>query len=236
MDKDKFENYIALYKKLIVYAKDVLKECGWIEKFEYKIREPTNDEFLPFIHQAKTIVAESLGNDSPFYAYIVNNSSITYPGRMFGYIYKKNLIPAYNTFKKMAIFQTEGKSKTIIPQKLFTIDTFKDLKWQSITIKFIDGINVLISSGDLKYKANYKDMGFEDSRKLKPNTQWEFLKILARNNGSISWDNKEANPIIKKHKQLLSKKLQIFFQINEPPFYPYQKEKAYRIKINLIPD
>ena len=53
-------------------------------------------------------------------------------------------------------------------------------EFENITIKFIDGINVLISSGEIKQKFNYKDMGFEDSRKLKPNTQWEFLKILAK--------------------------------------------------------
>lgn len=39
---------------------------------------------------------------------------------------------------------------------------------------------------------------------------------------------------VKKTKQLLSATLKAFFQIKDDPFFPYHKEKAYKIKIHLI--
>ena len=38
----------------------------------------------------------------------------------------------------------------------------------------------------------------------------------------------------KKTKQLLAKTLKTYFRINEDPFFPYKKVKAYKIKIKLI--
>ena len=32
MDKSEFENYVDAYRKLIAYAKNTLKECGWDEE------------------------------------------------------------------------------------------------------------------------------------------------------------------------------------------------------------
>lgn len=112
----------------------------------------------------------------------------------------------------------------------------KDFKWESITIKFIDGHNVQIVAGDNIYKAMYKEMGFEDSRKVNPDQQWIFLRYLSKNRGSISWDDKMANDKLKKKKQLLSKTLRDYFGIKEDPFYSYRKEKSYKIKINLVPE
>jgi hypothetical protein len=59
--------------------------------------------------------------------------------------------------------------------------------WDEITIKFNDGHNVTIKYEDKTFRRDYKDMGFEDSRARKPNKQWEFLYLLAENNGEISW-------------------------------------------------
>jgi hypothetical protein len=59
-----------------------------------------------------------------------------------------------------------------------------------------------------------------------------------------SGDNDEAenkgfsyvkNPdSVKKTKEMLTKGLKAFFQIQDDPFYPYHKEKAYKIKIHLL--
>lgn len=132
-------------------------------------------------------------------------------------------------------------------------------KWQDITIKFIDehNVNIKIRKKIIK-KCDYKEMGFEDKRKRLPNKQWYFLQYLAKNNGICSWDSSSAkpnkddvrvkelfggngynykkSPDKKKHiKSKLAKQLKTFFDISEDPFYDYWKEKAYRIKINLIP-
>ncbi len=112
----------------------------------------------------------------------------------------------------------------------------KNAAWNTITIKFKDGHNVQIVVDEYIYSANYTEMGFEDSRQLKPNLQWKLLKALSENNGGVSWDEPHANTQIKKQKQLLASKLKQYFGIDEDPFYPYKREKGYIIKINLIPE
>ena len=118
-------------------------------------------------------------------------------------------------------------------------------KWQDITIRFIDnGDNVEISIKKDSRMANFQEMGFEDTRKRRPNAQWQFLRLLAdlKFQGVLSWDKLNAKGItspkeqvsFKKKKQLLAQTLKDYFQIREDPFYSYKKEKAYRIKINLI--
>ncbi|MCL4386309.1 MAG: hypothetical protein M1479_07060 [Actinobacteria bacterium] len=79
-------------------------------------------------------------------------------------------------------------------------------------------------------------MGFHDSRTLKPNAQWIFLKLLAKRNGKINWSDSEATANLKKTKQRTSDSLKEFFQIKQDPFYLYKKEKEYRIKISLLPE
>jgi len=111
-----------------------------------------------------------------------------------------------------------------------------NLSWADIVIKFKDGHNVQIIAGEEIYTANYKEMGFEDSRKLKPNEQWIFLKLLSKSNGRVSWNDNLANTLIKKKKQLLADNLKKYFSINTDPFYPYKKEKAYQLKLNISPE
>jgi len=109
-------------------------------------------------------------------------------------------------------------------------------QWENITIKFRDRHNVQIVAGENVDTLSYKEMGFEDSRQLKPNHQWILLEQLSKLNGRISWDDNNANTLIKKKKQLLANTLKQYFDISEDPFRPYRKEKAYQIRINLIPE
>lgn len=133
-------------------------------------------------------------------------------------------------------------------------------KWQDITIEFTDEHNVKIKvKGKFWKKCDYKEMGFEDKRKGRPNKQWGFLREdLSKNGGVCSWNSSPAepnkddvamrehfggdgynykkSPNKKKHiKSKLAKQLKTFFDISEDPFRDYRKEKAYIIKIELIP-
>lgn len=123
-------------------------------------------------------------------------------------------------------------------QKKDASKPFQHLKWDALTIQFLDGHNVKIFGKDTKtpVPADYKEMGFEDARSRKPNKQWELLRLLAENDGELSWNKAEAKGDIKKKKQLLSKTLQNHFGIKGDPFYPYKENSSYRIKINLTPE
>jgi len=111
-----------------------------------------------------------------------------------------------------------------------------NISWNDIVIKFLDGHNVQIVINEYVYTANYKEMGFEDSRQLRPNSQWALLKILSRENGGLSWKESSANNKVKKQKQLLSTKLREYFNISNDPFHKYNKKLGYQIKITLVPE
>lgn len=132
---------------------------------------------------------------------------------------------------KQSILKTSKKEDSI--NRIPKID---GLKWDEITIKFIDGYNVKIKVRDNVYNKDYKEMGFDDSKTKKPNTQWELLKILSKTRGSITWKDSEATRKNKKKKQLLSEGLKNYFQINDDPFNKYKKISGYEIKIELLPD
>jgi len=117
-----------------------------------------------------------------------------------------------------------------------------DLKWKEISIQFLNEHEVIIKAKNETLQTTYEAMGFQDEKKKLPNKQWQFLRLLAVKKGEVSWDNnynlslKQINSI-KKQKQLLSEALKAYFQIHEDePFHDYKIEKAYRIKLIIIPE
>jgi hypothetical protein len=92
------------------------------------------------------------------------------------------------------------------------------LRWQEITIKFVDPESVRIAAREQKAVFSFRDLLCEDSRKRQPDSQWKLLKWLADNHGELSWEDTEASDDIKTRKYLLSKSLKKFFNIIEDPF------------------
>ena len=131
-----------------------------------------------------------------------------------------------------------GRFATPLPQnkEIYPIKLPPNTKWEDITIEFLDGHNANIKAKDLNANVYYKEMGFEDKKKRLPNKQWELLELLSLHKGELTWNNPDAKVLIKKKKQLLAQTLKAYFQINEDPFLPYRQEKAYKIRINLIPE
>lgn len=116
-----------------------------------------------------------------------------------------------------------------------------NLLWEEISIQFLNEHEVIIKARKETLQTTYEAMGFQDEKKKLPNKQWTFLNLLAIKNGEVSWENNqdlspEQKGSIKKQKQLLTEALKAYFQIKDEPFLDYKKEKAYKIKINLIPE
>jgi len=138
--------------------------------------------------------------------------------------------------KSKLIFQKSKKIKINRPK-------FPDnLRWEQISIRFLNSEEVQITAGGLIYSSNAELMGFQDEKTKKPNMQWILLKLLSKKSGYLNWKNnydlniKEINRI-KKQKQGLSEKLAEYFDISkESPFFDYKKEGGYKIKIQLMPE
>lgn len=140
--------------------------------------------------------------------------------------------------------------KTFFPsQKRITpLELPPGTKWEHIVMQFIDNDKIRITApNNIKYVTNYREMGFEDKRRLFPDTQWKFLHLLAIH-GNLSWENlaemthvkniKEINKLVdqaKKKKQKIKERFIRFFQINEDPFYLYSKSDGYHPKFKILP-
>lgn len=109
--------------------------------------------------------------------------------------------------------------------------------WENVQARFVDPHTLFIEIPKHKVKitVDYKDMGMWDMRSGLPNAQWTVLRGIAQY-GGITWKTPVANLGVKKQKQLLSTALKRYFNFEDDPFMVYRKEKAYRLKMVLIPD
>lgn len=142
--------------------------------------------------------------------------------------------------------ESRNTSKTntnnIIPIKLPP-----NTKWKDITIQFLDYDKVKITApNNIKKRVNYQRMGFEDQKSKKPNKQWQFLYKLAPFRGDLTWTiasyrkrvdtHPLSTPLARKWKQRLANSLKKYFKIDEDPFHPYNKYRAYKLKFTLLPE
>jgi len=140
-----------------------------------------------------------------------------------------------------------NQNKKVILQKtkkkqLQLQDLPSNLKWEEITIRFLNNNEAQITARELVYQVSYELMGFQDEKSKKPNFQWNLLKLLSLKNGYLNWDNNreldiKARDRIKKQKQELLERLKVYFHTVEgDPFFNYREESGYKIKIQLIPE
>jgi hypothetical protein len=110
-------------------------------------------------------------------------------------------------------------------------------QWHQITMKFLNDEIVFIIVREFKRQANYVEMGFADKRGKKhlPNKQWELLRLFAKKSDVMNLTDKEFDFANKKRKQMLAETLQAYFGLEDDPFYPYENEDAYRIRMTLYP-
>lgn len=137
------------------------------------------------------------------------------------------------------------QEKVILPkgkkQKIQLRKFPDDTKWEDITLQFLNGDEAIVKVKDMTYETNFEAMGFKDQKTNRPYKQWELLKAFSICGGEISWKtnsklSKNQIDNLKQQKHKLATSLKDYFQIEEDPFYDYKREKAYRIKIRLIPE
>ena len=113
----------------------------------------------------------------------------------------------------------------------------KASSWDEVQITFVSNESIRIQAGDLDKPFSYAELGFKDGRKVDtPDTRWRTLQKLAQH-GEISWktdtDQKIRN-IAQKAIQDIRKKLKEITGLEDDPFEPYRKVKAYRPKFKLV--
>lgn len=108
--------------------------------------------------------------------------------------------------------------------------------WESLEIQFIDGHFVKVSYVGMKSKKfDFKDMGFINTKTMKPDFKWELLLAIAENGGALTnakWDRKFARNV----KYELNRGLKKFFNMSSSPIPHYTKKHGYRVLFTLRSD
>ena len=234
--------HLTLDKKKIVdngiLISDFLKIVELLKSDFYMVLPKNNDYFNK--KEMKEIEEEL------FIILPIEDWNVVLQKSCFEYPYEenfKNFTEALKEIKEEKINKKEnGKRGKKFPHKLP-----RGTIWENIIIQFIDEENISISVKGFKHQTNYKEILLVGKGKNpKPSEVWNFLKLLAINNGEVSWRHTKNLPLktkntIKKHKESLSEFLQSYFEINLDPFFPYQSyppykhEKSYKIRVKLIP-
>ena len=238
-----------LYKKTVKNVNDLL-ENNLIPYLKAIYKKPAHDLFYALKELGNSAPREQ-NNQLQFYYYTIQDFIEIYKKDINEKQPEKSLVDIEKYIKNLqekienTPVEIKGLEKEITlkrGKKTKILTNFpKDTKWSDIIIKFLNNEEVIITAKELRKQTNYEEMGFEDEKKKSPNKQWDFLKLLAIKNHTISWENNYDLSIkniwrAKKQKQLLAESLKAYFQINDDPFFDYKKEKAYKIKINLIPE
>lgn len=108
--------------------------------------------------------------------------------------------------------------------------------WESLEIQFIDGHFVKVSYVGMKSKKfDYKDMGFINTKNMKPDFKWELLRAIADNGGALTnskWDRRFGKNV----KYELNEGLKRFFNMTSNPIPHYTKKRGYRPLFTLRSD
>ena len=114
-------------------------------------------------------------------------------------------------------------------------------RWENITMKFVDGQEVIITDRGKPRGTNFEEMGFMNKKNRLPTMQWHLLTSLSKRGGEMTWRNNHDLPqkdidAIKHRKHKLAHQLMEYFGMTDDPFEYNTEEKSYRLKISLEPE
>ena len=106
-----------------------------------------------------------------------------------------------------------------------------------MTIEFTSNDSVKIAARGRSKIFRFAEIGFADARKNdSPDFQWELLQYIARHNGRLSWDDEASARVrdgAKAKIKVIRRRLNEVMQIDDDPFEPYRKVKAYMPKFTI---
>ena len=101
-------------------------------------------------------------------------------------------------------------------------------RWSDLEMRFIDSEKISVVLRNQRQMLTYSQLGLIDSRSGKPSKQWELLRLFARERGMMTWLSPGACRQNRKRRELLSKSLQQFFDIEGEPIELTDDRKSWR--------
>jgi len=128
-------------------------------------------------------------------------------------------------------------------QKEIDVDRFPsppDLCWEEVSMAFVSDQEIKVKARDQLKKFKFDQIGFEDKRSGKPNRLWFFLQVFAAIGGQLSWQDLSSTGMtanqVQSNVKRLRKILRNFMEIEDDPFEPYYKVKAYQTRFTITGD
>jgi hypothetical protein len=113
-----------------------------------------------------------------------------------------------------------------------------DLRWDEVTLVFTSDSAIRVQAREKRTVYTFCQMGFQDARSGDiPDDQWKTLRSFAvRDQEEFQELASRVRPDmnLKKQVSVIRKRLQAIFGIDDDPFHPYRKSKAYRPKFRVL--
>jgi hypothetical protein len=103
-------------------------------------------------------------------------------------------------------------------------------RWEDIVMEYRAEEVINIRCKGITRRVEPEHLGMKSQKNGKPTNQWVLLQSFARRGGLITWSDPEANDRIKQQKRQLSRKLRVFFGIEDDPIVWDQEEQGYRTR------
>lgn len=108
-----------------------------------------------------------------------------------------------------------------------------ETRWEDISIEFTAKEVANIRCKGITRRVEPEHLDMKSRKSGKPKLQWTLLQSFARCNGAISWNDPDAKDRVKHQKLELSKKLRVYFGIEEAPIDWHSDDGEYRTKFTI---
>jgi hypothetical protein len=127
-----------------------------------------------------------------------------------------------------------------VPSKVRVTANFplpEGTKWRDVTLTIVSKDSVKISAAGVSKRFMFNELGFLDQRRGDmPDTRWEILLLLAKQNGKLTWESNISSPQKNCVQSAISDirgRLKQLTNLKEDPFEAYRACKAYRTKFTI---
>jgi hypothetical protein len=115
-----------------------------------------------------------------------------------------------------------------------------NLRWEEVSMAFISRTESRVRARGQLRPLKFDQIGFEDKRSGKANRLWFFLQGFAAKGGQLSWQDLSSTGMnanqVQSNVKRLRKILCNFMDIEDDPFEPYNKVKAYQTRFAITGD
>ncbi len=110
-----------------------------------------------------------------------------------------------------------------------------DACWEDLRFEFTDSevLNIRFRQETRRFEP--EQFGMKSAKNGRPTTLWTLLRSIAKLSGSLTWQDRSASTMVKKRKQLLSKRLMSLFGITGDPI-PWRSDKRAYVARFIISD